>query len=455
MTTSAPSLLKICGFHAHRFHVDLCYELDGVPFCTKVFYDTVDLEGITERFGEVFCRQLLGHMALFESVKFCAPFPRALDVTAISGDIFAASIELFRTVYQRACAQHRYENQRPDYQGPDIVNREGSFAQPQAMALGKEADGIVVGSGGGKDSLVTMKLLEEAGFSFAAYQWARSEYGLFSEQHRLIDGLYQHVRPSAVHRLTVYDDFTDGVFMERYYPNVVPIFTLGTTECIFHALPYALHHGYRHFVVGNEKSAERGNLFWDAIGEEVNHQWVKSLEAEQLFTEFVQQTLLRDFSYFSLLKPVHDHRIFKKLSRYPQALPDMHSCNVEKPWCKKCPKCAYVWLNYLVHFKSESVQNIFSDNLFDDPELLPYFRQMMGLDKHNAFECVGEIDEIRWALKRCHDMGFSGAALDLFGSEILENMDIRWDDLGAIYDRVDHEAHRIPPEIFTRVQPLY
>ncbi len=97
--------------------------------------------------------------------------------------------------------------------------------------------------------------------------------------------------------------------------------------------------GYRGLVVAHEHSANTGNLVWPATGEEVNHQG-KGWEAERLLDEYVNTELLAGVRYFSVLQPIHDEVIFELLARDAELAPTTHSCNVQKPWCCACAKCA-------------------------------------------------------------------------------------------------------------------
>jgi len=192
-------------------------------------------------------------------------------------------------------------------------------------------------------------------------------------------------------------------------------------------------------------------MFWSALGREVNHQWGKGYEAETLLNEFVRENLVSNFTYFSILQPIYDFRIFKNLARYPEVLPKIHSCNIQKPWCKKCPKCAYVWLGFMAVFQPALVDAVFGSNLFDDDDLLPIFRQMVGLTEHTPFECIGEIDESRLAMKKCLEKGLSGKALNMFDREVLSDRSIDWEQLERKYDAVYEKEHAIPKEIFSKI----
>ena len=187
---------------------------------------------------------------------------------------------------------------------------------------------------------------------------------------------------------------------------------------MFAALPIALAHGHRHLVLGHEHSANVGNLIWDETGEDVNHQWGKSLEAERLLDEYLGGALITDARYFSVLQPAHDVLIFQLLAADHAGVERTHSCNVDKPWCERCAKCAYVWLGYMAHLPLHAVQPMFRTNLLDTEDNQLHFRQMLGLEAHTPFECIGQIDEVRLAFELCRRKGLRGRAMDTYIREV-------------------------------------
>jgi UDP-N-acetyl-alpha-D-muramoyl-L-alanyl-L-glutamate epimerase len=127
---------------------------------------------------------------------------------------------------------------------------------------------------------------------------------------------------------------------------------------------------------------------------------------------YIQQHLLKNFAYFSLLQPLHDVFIFQLLSRELEYVPLAHSCNIQKPWCKKCPKCAYIWLNYMAYLPEKLVNQIFDNvNLLDLPENQLHFQQLLGFGSHSPFECIGQVEESQLALHRCYLKGVRGNAM--------------------------------------------
>jgi hypothetical protein len=448
---SAQRVLQITALRGHRHHLEIDYQIAANRFSTKVFYYDVDLDRLAQRYSPMFLRQIYCHIALIEGLKFCSVFPQRYDITPIADGLSQASLTFFTEVYNAAYTQNKYENQISDYQGPEFYS-DRPLGELQSVTLDTDNPVVLVGNGGGKDSFLSMKLLEEGNVPFAAFQWGRSEYGRFAYQHSLSEKLYHHALPQTVHRVSVFDDFTDGVYAQLYFPDYVSPFTLGTPECIFAALPILLDRGYHYFAVGNEKSADTGNLYWSELGQEVNHQWIKSYEAEIVFNQFIQAHFISNHHYFSLLKPIHDYRIFQHLTRYPEALPVLHSCNIDKPWCKKCAKCAYVWLNYLANFETSLINQLFQTNPFDDSDLVPYYRQLLGLEEHNAFECVGHVNESRMAMMKCVQKGLRGRTIEQFEAEVKPRLLQDWRSLEQHYNKV-YSEHNIPEAVFEQIEP--
>ncbi|MDY6782942.1 MAG: hypothetical protein SW833_10410 [Cyanobacteriota bacterium] len=445
--------IKLEDWAVCEHHLELAYCADEFRFSTKIFYHDVSFSSLKSKYSQKSIEKIAAHIALFEGMKLCSLFPKYYDISNLSKYLSEASLDLFVKVYQGVFGQHWYENNRTDYQQPEFIYGQ-NLGESHPLTLLEKNLTILTGCGGGKDSIVAMKILQEAEIPFASMQYSHSVYGRPDLQHNLIEGVLDCVKPVKKHRISVCDDFTDDPWLQLYFPNISGITIPETPVSIFEALFLMLQWDYQYLNLAHEKSANTGNLFWSKLGKEVNHQWGKSLEAERLMNDFVQKHLLSGFKYFSILQPIYDFRIFKKISEQQDVLPKIHSCNIQKPWCKKCPKCAYVWLGLMANCDRDRVDAVFQSNLFDDEELLPIFRQMVGLDEHTPFECIGEIDESRLAMKKCWEKGLSGRALKMFNQEILSDRLIDWQHLENKYNRIYETEHAIPHWVFQRVQEL-
>jgi UDP-N-acetyl-alpha-D-muramoyl-L-alanyl-L-glutamate epimerase len=251
-------------------------------------------------------------------------------------------------------------------------------------------------------------------------------------------------------RQWVIDDLLDSpVVALRPSLGVRSLLAAETPASVFAALPLALARGYRGLVVAHERSANTGNLVWAKAGEEVNHQWGKGWEAERLLDDYVRAELLADVRYFSVLQPVHDELIFELLSRDAELAPTTHSCNVRKPWCGACAKCAYVWLQMAAHLPASIVDATFGDDLGERADNERWFRELLGLAEHTPFECVGGSSESRLALGQLAARRPLGPRLARLAAEV-GPLDLA--ALGRPLVAVD-DRHGMPPEVAARILP--
>jgi hypothetical protein len=355
-----------------------------------------------------------------------------------------AFVDIWHTIIHRVWAQWRFENDLPHQRPPRVVDAvDAGACAPVAVRPGPVE--MLSFCGGGKDSLVAARLLERAGASFDSFVYTSSIYGDHDAQQLLVDGLLAHLPSSSVRRMAIDDDFmTSDVLASGAAPGVRTLTAAETPSSIFEALPLVLAHGYRHLVLGHERSANVGNLVWNVTGEDVNHQWGKPSSCEALLRAYVRRHLVVGFDVFSVLGPVHDVVIFSLLAEAPmEAIRATHSCNVAKPWCRRCPKCVYVWLGYLAHLDEEAVAGWFGEDLFAVEANREHLAMMAGLGVHTPFECIGQVDETRLALELCRAKGMRGPLLDAVPK--MAPADIR--AAAAAFTAVDEEYDALPSSI--------
>jgi UDP-N-acetyl-alpha-D-muramoyl-L-alanyl-L-glutamate epimerase len=389
------STLRLLEVRRARDHVAVTCGLDDLHFHFTVWYQDLDLDALAQQHGVELLDRIAFHIAMFQINAVCSLRPDAIDLGPYAHFATARFIDLWKTVWRKVWAQWRWEHQLRDYQGPE-------FLQPAAMptqAIRTAAGPIelLAFCGGGKDSLVALKLLERAGLPFATLSYAHSIYGSASHQHALLEQIAGASVRVRAERQWVFDDFMEvPVLGLRPELGVSSLLAAETPASVFAALPIALARGYRGLVVAHEASANTGNLNWG--GEDVNHQWGKSWQAEVLLDEYLRSELLADVHYFSVLQPVHDEVIFELLTRDAHLVPRTHSCNLQKPWCGRCAKCSYVWLQMAAHLPPALVDATFGAALCERPENAHWFRELLGLTEHTPFECVGSAREARLAL---------------------------------------------------------
>jgi len=438
--------------HFTRSARQLAYsvQIGGLQFSTSIWYDSVDFVDLEATYGSDFMRRIYFHIVAFDINRLVSLRPDTIDFGPFQDLVSPSFSALWHQIFAGVWGQWRYENDLPDYGGPQFVGL--SEAEPTAIAVVKTeaSPPNLAFCGGGKDSLFALSLLEEAGEAFDSLVYSHSIYGSHAAQHGLIDRLLDHTAVGRRHRVWICDDFL-AVPILSLAPElgVRSITAAETPSSAFIALPVAMAHGFQRLVLAHEKSADSGNMEWAVTGETINHQWGKSFAAELLLSTYIEQRLLSNVHYFSLLKPVQDVVIFSALQGLTVALPFAHSCNIEKPWCKRCAKCAYVWLNYAAYLPEDTVMAIFGENLFDVDENLIWFRQLLGLEAHTPFECVGEVEESRLAFALCGTRGYTGRAMALCEQE----GEIEKGSLEELFT-VATGQHLIPPSLAGKVVPL-
>jgi hypothetical protein len=421
--------------------------LDDLSFHVTVWYEDIDLHELAQAHGDDLLDRLAVHIALFQLNAVASLRPDVIDLGPWAKHLTPELATLWKTVSRHVWAQWRWENQQPDYMPEFATSPVAAPATPAKVPDGPVE--LLAFCGGGKDSLVTLRLLERAGLPFSTLAYSHSIYGRAAEQHALIDRVAGVTGRARAERQWIVEDLLDSPVL-RLRPDlgVKTLTAAETPASVFTALPLALARGYRGLVVGHEASANAPNLEWN--GEGVNHQWGKSFEAERLLDSYVQQNLFSNVRYFSLLAPVHDEVIFELLAEDAPLAPLTHSCNVQKPWCGRCAKCAYVWLQFAAHLPADIVGATFCANLGERAENDLHFRELLGLAEHSPFECVGSPMEARLAAALARQKGSLGPRLSALADAAGP---VDFDALGPLVSV--SETHALPRHVAARVMPFF
>ena len=410
-------LLSLEDIQTRKHQLSARFSVDGYSFSTSYWFDTVDFNTLEERFGRAFMTRINFHIAAFEINKICSLRPEVIDWGDYSYLVDKAFWELWTTIFRNVWAQWRYENDDPDYFGPALG---GEFADNTGSSIERRNlhPKTLAFFGGGKDSLVAAKLLEDIENPYDSLVYASSIYGNLDKQHQIISKLLYFCNPEQQHRQWIFDDFLDSPVVALGPESRSKTLTAAETpSSIFSSLPIALANDISEICLAHEKSSDTGQVIWERTGEDVNHQWGKSYEAEKLINGYIQNKLLADFRYYSILKPIHDVLIFNLLRDSEDIVRYTQSCNISKPWCRRCPKCLYVWVNYMAYLDVGLVDSIFGENLGSVPENLPIFRDLLGFTDQLPFECIGQFNETRLAFELCIAKGVRGDAFDMYRKE--------------------------------------
>ena len=304
----------------------------------------------------------------------------------------------------------------------------------------------LVAMGGGKDSLVCLQMLRDAGIEVQPVCVGGSS--LIGDTVKAAGLPLIRIRRELSPELT--DMNASGAWNGH-----VPVTAINSAILLCAGLLY----GYRYIVFANESSANEATL-QDSQGREVNHQYSKSLAFEQGFVTVVKQHVSPDIEYFSLLRPFSEIAITRQFSEMTEFHEVFSSCNrnfhqdgshITGRWCNDCPKCRFAALALSPFLSPQQLLVIQSADLLDEERQLQGFKALCGLGEHKPFECVGSISESRAAMKfLTGDPGWQGKYIV---RELARYAEIQ--QAGELELKPDFKAqHCIPAEIMVRLNAL-
>ncbi len=251
-------------------------------------------------------------------------------------------------------------------------------------------------NGAGKDSILSAEILKGSGTPFDFFAFAPTP------AHKKIANLVgaKTIRVMR-HRDPWLSQITAFFGVSNAYPSV------STFTFIATLLAEVL--GYNSIVFSNEKSADFGNLTY--LGLEVNHQWCKSSVAEKMINDYIREYITPDITTISLLRKYSELEIVQKFVQYPKYLHQVTSCNnyfwLSRPeqylmgqayWCKRCPKCVFLFACFSAYLPKKEVVSIFGADLYTKKYLLSFHKRILGLEGFKPLDCVGEPEEMILAM---------------------------------------------------------
>ncbi len=307
------------------------------------------------------------------------------------------------------------ESTSPANTGSSPTGPTGTGSPPTGAAPARfepKADHPLVPFGGGIDSIVTVEhvrasrpdtslfVVSRPGDRFDAIEQAAAVTGLpVVRAGREIDP--QLLRSAAL-------GFLNGH---------VPV--TGILSAI--AVMAAVLGGHDAVVMSNERSASEATVVVD--GRPVNHQWSKSLAFESGFRDQLARSLEGGPAYFSLLRACSELWVARRFAALTDYHPVFRSCNraftLERnrradQWCGTCDKCCFVDLVLAPFLAADELSTVFDGREpLRDPALTDRFRALVGSGPEaKPFECVGDVDECRAAVRLAAAPSRSGRDID-------------------------------------------
>ena len=292
-------------------------------------------------------------------------------------------------LYGRGLAEFAYINQ------VDVCSRL-SFPQTGSPTAAFDLilpERALVAIGGGKDSLVGLRLLQQAGIEVQAVCVGQSTLigdtvdaaglPLLRIERKLAPELAEMNRLGA-------------------WNGHVPVTAINSVILLCASILY----GFAYIVFSNERSADEATLVL-GDGTAVNHQYSKSSEFETGLREVIASHVSPDIEYFSILRPFSELEIVRRFCALSEFHSVYSSCNrnfhiegsrIEGRWCLDCPKCRFAALSLAMFLPPGQVAGMMDGDLLDNGDQADGFRALCGIGRDKPFECVGEAGESRAAM---------------------------------------------------------
>ena len=383
-----------CSFDPHSGEAQLGYAFDALPELVEVVrFPGAPFTLDAARAAAV--ERGLRLLHLFAGISYYkAAVPPSIQVDGAPID--AATASLLELLYENGLGEFAYRNGL-DLRGhirfphADGASDAAAGAAAYAPALGLRTHALVA-IGGGKDSLVSIEALRNAGVA-QTICWIgaspliracaeRTGLPTLNITRTLAPALFDYNKLGALN-------------------GHIPVTAINSAILAMAALLADADA----VVFSNERSASYGSLI-PGTGE-VNHQWSKGWEFERRFAAHLRSHVAADLQYFSLLRPLSELAVARQFARTDRYDAWFSSCNRnfhilgERPaqrWCGACPKCHFVFLALAPFMPKPRLMAIFGRNLLDEPEQAPGFDALLEYREHKPFECVGEGIESRAAM---------------------------------------------------------
>jgi hypothetical protein len=391
-----------CEYDPTSGEASLFYDIDGSALQEKITFPRAPWPADASRQAAFY--QALKLLHLIAGISYYkAGLASRIDTGESRVDGVLAGF--LNELYVQGLAEFAYINQL-DLSG--LINFEvninetsgtvGSLQTGQAPATFSLAlnmpERALVAMGGGKDSLVCLQMLRDAGVEVQPVCVGGSD--LIGETVKAAGLPLIRIQRKLPRKLAEMN--ASGAWNGH-----VPVTAINSAILLCASVLY----GYRNIVFANESSANEATLK-DDRGNEVNHQYSKSIAFEQAFRTVVHHYVSPDIEYFSLLRPFSEIAIVRRFAKMTEYHTVFSSCNrnfhqdgshIEGRWCQDCPKCRFASLALAPFISPRKLMEIQSADLLDDEKQLTGFKALCGLGVHKPFECVGSVAESRAAMR--------------------------------------------------------
>jgi hypothetical protein len=313
-------------------------------------------------------------------------------ITIECGYIDNEQINFFKKLLYNGLGEYFYRN-KIDLSFEDFTNFEIKSTKAFNFKIEDEFNGNLIMVGGGKDSIVSLELLDSDHKNNKCFLFERNIYPKNMPSYNSI-----YTANYTDDDIVIFSAEIDSLLLDLnkkgFLNGHVPVSSL----LAFSSYIMAYLTNKKYIVTSNEASSNESSV----KGTNINHQYSKSIEFENDFRNYTKKYFTEKIEYYSLLRPLLEIQIAKLFSKHEKYHNIFRSCNLSSKnsntnWCCNCPKCLFVYIILSPFIEQEKLEIIFGKNMLNDETFLNDFNGLLGKTENKPFECVGTYEEVRYA----------------------------------------------------------
>ncbi|MEI9913434.1 MAG: hypothetical protein WDN66_00230 [Candidatus Saccharibacteria bacterium] len=367
--------------------LELKYEFYNGQTFTETYYFNFEFAD----YDDSQLNRALENLLLIAGVSYFKAYaPPNIEMTR--GSLTKEEAEFYSKTYEKGLGEFWYVN---NLDPSTRINFSANSEHKEPISIGPH-NGLLVGIGGGKDSLVVVEALKEANVDFMT--WSLNHRHQLEPLNERVGTKHAYVDRRIDPKLL---ELNEAGALNGHVPISAIFASVGVIVAILS--------GKRDVVVGNEQAANEPTLKYRGV--DINHQYSKSQEFEQDFQAILKASYGDSIRYYSFLRPLSElfiGEVFASIgfNKYKDVFSScnraytLHSDHLY--WCGECPKCAFIFMILTPFIEASELTKLWNGkNLLHDPNLKQTYRRLLGIEGDKPLDCVGEIKETRAAMRMC------------------------------------------------------
>ncbi|MBX6334169.1 hypothetical protein IRY61_02380 [Candidatus Saccharibacteria bacterium] len=362
-----------------------------------------------------------------------------------------AEAGFWNDVWLNGLGEFLYVNKLPAERLAKFTAQDGEKFEGESSS---EASGALLGIGGGKDSIVAGELLKALDVPASGFVMATGEQAGQAQAVAKTMGVELHIVKRTIDKKLLEVQEQPGTY-RGHVPISLAFSLVGTTLAVANKAAYV--------VVANEAgtSLPRG-IRWE--GREVNHQWSKSFEAEQLIQNFIKTNVSASVTYFSAIRQLTSVGVAKIFAKFPQYFEVFTSDNFvfridpsKRPsgrWSLESPKSLSSYLLLAPWLSDEDLKRTFGIDFLNEHSLKDLFLALTGQEGEPPLDCVGTTEELELSINLLDEQGrYQDTYLMQLAKErgIVRADELDWQAELADFLRLQPQE-ALPPELKGQIQ---